>query len=144
MSFRYVKLNENNIVTQESFLSSELEATDMVLVENSTLANLLGYSYVSETGDFIAPLPIAPPIAIIDFVDLLTDDEYEIYLDLISYDKNEAKTDKQKSIRVKRAIDKLEREPVAVDNFTTVAGVLVTENVLTQLRFDEIIAGLTA
>ena len=77
-------------------------------------------------------------------VDELTDDEYELWLDLDTYDKKATKPEKQKSVKVKRVRNKLERlGSIPVNQFATLAQVFVDEGVLTQARFDEILAKLT-
>jgi len=77
-----------------------------------------------------------------DFIDQFTDDEYELYLDVDSYDKKAAKTDKQKAIKVKRSRDKLERQSLKEAEFTALAQSFVDEGILTQPRLDEIIGAL--
>ena len=78
-----------------------------------------------------------------DIVDELTDDEYELYLDLDTYDKKAAKEEKQKSVKVKRNKEKLERLGSApVSDFVLLAQVFVEQGVLTQERFDSIVAKL--
>lgn len=93
-----------------------------------------------------ARLTPIPPITlnVYQVVNLLTDDEYELFLDLDSYDKKETKEQKQKSVRVKRKRALLERSgDLPVAEFATLAQVFVDEGVLTQARFDEILASLS-
>ena len=77
-------------------------------------------------------------------VDELTDGEYELWLDLDTYDKKATKPEKQKSVKVKRVRNKLERlGNIPVNQFATLAQVFVEQGVLTQARFDEILASLS-
>ena len=78
-----------------------------------------------------------------DFVDALTDDEYELYLDVDAYDKKAAKGEKQKTVKIKRNRDKILRQDnFKESDFVALAQVFVDEGILTQIRFDEIIQGL--
>lgn len=83
-------------------------------------------------------------ISLGDVVDQLTNDEYELFLDLDTYDKKATKQEKQKSVKVKRNRMKLEREgKMPIPEFTALAQVFVDEGVLTQARFDEILESLS-
>ena len=90
--------------------------------------------------------PVDPPkrINIGQVVDELTDDEYELWLDLDTYDKKATKEEKQKSVKVKRVRNKLERlGNIPVNQFAALAQVFVEQGVLTQARFDEILGVLS-
>lgn len=93
--------------------------------------------------NYRTPKPVKK-LSLGDLVDEFTDDEYELYLDADSYDKKATKEEKQKSVRVKRAKDKLERLVMApVAEFIIITQILVAEGILTQERFDEIITSLS-
>lgn len=78
-----------------------------------------------------------------NFVDLLTDDEYELYLDIDAYDKKASKAEKQKSVKVKRSREKLKRERLTQSDFSAIAQSFVDEGIITQTRLDGIILMLT-
>ena len=78
-----------------------------------------------------------------DFIDLLNDDEYELYLDVDAYDKKAAKGEKQKAVKIKRNRDKILRQDnFKESDFVALAQVFVDEGILTQERFGEILEAL--
>ena len=81
-------------------------------------------------------------ITLEQFVDALNDDEYELYLGVDAYDKKAAKGEKQKAVKVKRSRNKLARYPDGLISaeFVALADSFVVNGILTQERFDEIIA----
>ena len=126
-------------------IETDTASLNYVLLSVGDVIPDIGWLY--DGANFISPPKPARSKLVLNIyqvVNLLTDDEYELFLDLDSYDKKETKLEKQKSVRVKRKRALLERSgDLPIAEFTAIAQVFVDEGVVTQARFDEILAILT-
>lgn len=102
----------------------------------------LGYFY---DGTKFIPKKIPEKLVNLDdFIDRLNDDEYELYLDVDSYDKKATKDEKQKSVKIKRKREAIEKMgAINTSTFIEESRVFVEEGIVTQTRFDEILADMT-